>query len=131
MEQHCQVLPLPVFPTPIYEFLECLVIFVILHLIRKRLTDRPGMLFSVFAVLIGIQRYTIEQIRSISDRQLYYVFGQGFRQAELISIALIAGGLAGTLWLGIYYKKRPAVMPPPLSPRTVLLPDEDVDINNQ
>lgn len=131
MEQHCQVLPVPVFPTPIYEFLECFVIFLVLHLIRKQLTDRPGILFCVFAVLIGIQRYTIEQIRSVSDRQLYYVFGHGFRQAELISLGLIVAGLAGAVWLHSYYKKHPAAMPPPLLPASDEAHDEEVEILNQ
>ncbi len=123
MEQHCQVLPLPVFPTPLYEFMECFVIFLVLHFIRRRLTDRPGMLFFVFAILIGIQRYSIEQIRSISDRQLYYVFGHGFKQAELISIGLIVAGAIGVLWLSTYYKKYPAVIP------EALLPDPDIANN--
>jgi len=114
IEQHCQVLPVPVFPTPLYEFMECFAIFLILHFIRKQLTHKPGLLFFIFAVLIGIQRYTIEQIRSISDRQLYYVFGHGFKQAELISIALVVAGAIGAIWLNSYYNKHPAVMPGPL-----------------
>ena len=116
IEQHCQVLPMPVFPTPLYEFIECFIIFLILHFIRKGLTNKPGVLFFVFAILIGIQRYSIEQIRSISDRQLYYVLGHGFKQAELISIALVVAGIIGVISLNSYYKKHPAVMPPELAP---------------
>jgi phosphatidylglycerol:prolipoprotein diacylglycerol transferase len=114
IEQCCHVLAQPVYPTPLYEFLECVAIFFILGLLRKRLTDRPGMLFFVFAILIGIQRYTIEQIRSISDRDLYYVAGHWFRQAELISIALVVAGIAGVATLAWYYKKHPASKPEPL-----------------
>jgi prolipoprotein diacylglyceryl transferase len=124
IEQHCQVLPLPVFPTPMYEFLECFAIFLILHFIRKGLTNKPGILFFVFAILIGIQRYSIEQIRSISDRQLYYVFGHGFKQAELISIALVVIGIAATIWLNMYYRKHPAVMPPALPEPAAVAPEE-------
>jgi len=116
IEQHCQVLPMPVFPTPLYEFIECFIIFLILHFIRKGLTNKPGILFFVFAILIGIQRYSIEQIRSISDRQLYYVLGHGFKQAELISIGLIIAGIIGVIGLNNYYKKHPAIMPPALEP---------------
>ena len=116
IEAHCQQLPVPVFPTPLYEFLECTIIFLILHFLRKQLTNRPGILFFVFAILIGIQRYSIEQIRSISDRELYYVGGYGFKQAELISIALVIAGIAGVIWLQVYYKKNPAQIPPPLEP---------------
>ena len=113
-EQHCMVLPQPVYPTPLYEFLECLGIFIILHLLRKRLTNKPGMLFFVFAVFIGIQRYSIDQIRSISDRDTYPLLGHSFRQAELISMALVAIGIIGIVGLGAYYRKYPAQMPPVL-----------------
>jgi prolipoprotein diacylglyceryltransferase len=116
IESHCNELPQPVFPTPLYEFMECTVLFLILHFLRRRLTDKPGMLFFVFAILIGVQRYTIEQVRSISDRQLYNVFGMGFKQAELISIALIIAGIIGIVWLNSYYKKNPAQLPPALVP---------------
>lgn len=123
-ELHCQVLPLPVFPTPLYEFMECVVIFLILHFIRRQLTNKPGMLFFIFAILIGIQRYTIEQIRSISDRQLYYIFGHGFKQAEIISSLLVVAGVIGAIWLNSFYKKHPAVMPEPL-PALAELPEQD------
>ena len=113
-EEHCMALPVPVYPTPLYEFLECFTIFIILYSLRKRLTDKPGLMFMIFAVFIGIQRYSIEQIRSISDRDLYYVAGHGFKQAELISVALVLVGLLGIVGLGLYYKKHPAVMPPSL-----------------
>ncbi|MCW3127314.1 MAG: diacylglyceryl transferase [Bacteroidetes bacterium] len=113
-EQYCRELPLPVYPTPIYEFLECLGIFIILHFLRKSLTNKPGMLFFVFAIFIGIQRYAVEQIRSVSDRDTYPLLGHSFRQAELISIALILAGIIGVIGLALYYKKHPAQMPPPL-----------------
>ena len=114
-EEHCMMLPEPAYPTPIYEFIECSAICLILYLLRKRLTDKPGMLFMVFAVLIGVQRYSIEQIRSISDRDLYYIFGYGLKQAELISIILVIVGIGGIISLSQYYKRYPAVMPPPLA----------------
>lgn len=128
IEQHCQVLPMAVFPTPLYEFIECTIIFLILHFVRKKITDKPGMLFFIFAVLTGIQRYSIEQIRSISDRQLYYVFGYGFKQAELISMAMVIGGIIGVIWLNSYYKKHPAVMPLPLAPEPIA--DDDFIVND-
>ena len=128
IEAHCQVLPMPVFPTPLYEFIECTIIFLILHFVRKSITNKPGMLFFIFAVLTGVQRYSIEQIRSISDRQLYYVFGYGFKQAELISMAMVAGGIIGALSLNRHYKKHPAVMPLPLAPEP--LTEEDITIDN-
>ncbi len=125
-ELHCQVLSMPVFPTPMYEFIECTIIFFILHFIRKRLTDKPGLLFFIFAILIGIQRYSIEQIRSISDRQLYFVFGHGFKQAELISMALILAGIIGVAGLSRYYAAHPAVKPPALEPEPEPTDEQDI-----
>jgi phosphatidylglycerol:prolipoprotein diacylglycerol transferase len=104
-EAHCFVLPQPVFPTPIYEFLMCTAIFLILHVLRKRMTSTPGMLFFFFFILIGIQRYTIEQIRDLSGRGLYYVLGVGLKQSELISIILIIAGGFGMIWTWYYYTK--------------------------
>lgn len=105
MEEHCHMLAHAVYPTPIYEFLMCTTIFFILWEFRKRLTFKPGMLFTVFMVLIGIQRYSIEQLRDISGRDLYHVFGFALRQSELISIALFLAGIAGTAYLYARYKK--------------------------
>jgi phosphatidylglycerol---prolipoprotein diacylglyceryl transferase len=105
-EEHCMVLPQPVYPTSIYEFLECTAIFLILHGLRRRWTTRPGLLFLACWFMLGIQRYTIEQIRSISDRQLYHLAGHGFKQAELISIALVIIGAVGFWLLNNYYKRQ-------------------------
>src|SRR5690606_18522693 len=69
-EAHCMVLPNPVYPTPIYEFLMCLTIFFLLHFLRKKWTNKAGLLFWFFLPLLGIQRYTIEQIRDLSGRDL-------------------------------------------------------------
>ena len=94
--------------------MECFVIFLILHFIRERITNKPGLLFFIFAIMIGIQRYSIEQIRSISDRQLYHILGFGLKQAEIISIALVIAGIIGSIWLNSYYKRHPAQIPAPL-----------------
>jgi phosphatidylglycerol---prolipoprotein diacylglyceryl transferase len=103
-EPHCMVLPEAVYPTPIYEFLMCTAIFLILHLIRKRFYSMPGMLFFIFFVLIGIQRFSIEQIRDLGERNLYHIFNYGLKQAELISIILVISGIAGIIWTNFYYK---------------------------
>lgn len=114
VEETCKELPVPVYPTPVYEFLECTAIFLMLHLLRKRLTDKPGSLFFVFCILTGIQRYSIEQIRAVSERDTYPLFGHYFRQAELISIAMVVIGILGFIALLIYYGQHPARKPAPL-----------------
>ena len=103
-EEHCHFLANAVYPTPIYEFLMCTAVFLILWALRKRLTYKPGMLFTIFMILIGIQRYSIEQWRDLSGRGLYHVLGMGFKQSELISIALFLAGIAGTVYLYNRYK---------------------------
>ncbi len=88
--QYCSQLPIPVFPTPFYETLTCLVLFFILWYFRKRLTI-PGTLFALYLVLNGIERFLVENIRVNSK---YNIFGLHPTQAELISSGLvISGGL--------------------------------------
>jgi phosphatidylglycerol---prolipoprotein diacylglyceryl transferase len=82
----CRQLPQPVWPTPLYETLAGLGIFGVLMLLRTRLAH-PGMLTSVWLILIGIERFGIEQIR-VNSR-----YGVGLTQAELISILLILTGI--------------------------------------
>lgn len=105
-EAYCKELIPPVYPTPIYEFLQCSIIFLILWSLRKRFTNTPGVIFLLFCVLTGIQRYTIEQIRAVSSRDLYRVLGLDFKQAELISIAMIIAGIGGLVYLYFYYRKK-------------------------
>lgn len=104
--EHCYMLPAQVYPTPIYEFLMCTTICIILLALRKRLTYKPGMIFTLFMILIGIQRFGIEQWRAMSDRQPTMLFGVGFKQSEIISMVLFAAGIIGTVYLYNYYKKR-------------------------
>jgi phosphatidylglycerol:prolipoprotein diacylglycerol transferase len=105
-EMHCHYLSNPVYPTPLYEFLMCVAVFAILWMLRKRLTYQPFLLFCTFMMLIGIQRYSIEQLRDLSGRDLYHIFGMAFRQSEIISIVLFLTGLIGAVYLSRYYKKK-------------------------
>jgi len=87
--QYCSQLPIPVFPTPFYETLTCLVLFFILWYFRKRLTI-PGTLFGVYLILNGIERFLVENIRVNSK---YNIFGLHPTQAELISAGLVISGI--------------------------------------
>jgi phosphatidylglycerol---prolipoprotein diacylglyceryl transferase len=91
----CTELPQPVYPTPLYEVIMALAIFGFLWAIRKRIRI-PGMLFSIYLLLNGIERFLIESIRVNS---LYHLFGIAFTQAQLISSALIVTGLIGIFTL--------------------------------
>ena len=89
---YCTVLPDAVFPTSLYESLVCLLLFFLLWAIRRRLT-LPGLLFCIYAVLTGVERFLIEYIRVTPK---HTVFGWELTQAQLISLAFIVVGLAGT-----------------------------------
>ena len=97
---NCCQLANAAYPTPLYEFAMCATIFLILWAIRKRITYMPGMLFSVFMILIGIQRFTIEQLRDLSGRNTYSFLNIQLRQSEIISMVMTLAGiiLAAYLW---------------------------------
>jgi prolipoprotein diacylglyceryltransferase len=88
-DNYCNHLPLPVFPTPLYEIVISFILFGILWSLRKKFTT-PGRLFAVYLILNGIERFLIEHIR-VNSR--YHFFGLNPTQAEIISIGLITAGL--------------------------------------
>ncbi len=89
---YCRTLPVPVFPTPLYEFVACLLIFGILWQLRKKL-HAPLSLFGVYLILNGIERYMVESIR-VNVKMDWGAWHP--TQAELIALCLI---LAGVLML--------------------------------
>ncbi len=96
--KYCRALPQPVFPTSFYETLMCTFLFLLLWGIRKRIST-PGIVFSIYLILTGIERFFIELIRVNS---VYDVFGFHPTQAEIISILLI---LTGSIMI-IYLKNK-------------------------
>lgn len=94
--KYCRTLPQPVFPTPFYETVTCALLFLFLWLIRRKI-KKPGIMFSIYLILNGIERFFIETIRVNST---YSLFGLHPTQAELISSALVIAGLAGILIFG-------------------------------
>ncbi len=90
---YCNKLPLPVFPTPIYETLMGLFIFSILWFLRKRIKI-AGMMFFLYLSLNGIERFLIENIRVNTE---FPVFGMMMSQAEIIGLVLIAVGILGMI----------------------------------
>ena len=85
----CSVLPLPVYPTPIYEVIVCFILFLILWRIRREI-KLPGMMFGIYLMMNGLERFFIELIRVNTK---YHVAGISFTQAELISSILFVCGL--------------------------------------
>lgn len=88
IDKYCMELAQPVYPTPIYEVILAFIIFLILWKIRKRI-KLPGMMFGIYLMFNGLERFFIELIRVNSK---YTVAGIPFTQAELISSLLFIGG---------------------------------------
>lgn len=87
---YCGVLPVSVFPTPIYEFFTCMILFAILWGLRTKM-NYPLQLFGIYLIMNGLERFFIEKIR------VNYKYDLGFiqpTQAEIISTVLVITGLA-------------------------------------
>lgn len=84
--------PLPRHPSQLYEFLlEGVVLFTVLWILKNR-GFRAGVVTSMFLMLYGIFRFTLEFVRE-PDVQLGYILGP-FTMGQLLSSAMIAAGLA-------------------------------------
>ncbi|MBM4177013.1 MAG: prolipoprotein diacylglyceryl transferase [Ignavibacteria bacterium] len=82
-------------PTPVYEFILAVIIFLILWKIRKK-NFPDGNLFMYFLILHGLSRFAVEFIR-INPQLLF-----GLSEAQIISVILILIGITGI----IFYKKK-------------------------
>lgn len=89
--EYCTVLPDGVFPTSLYESAVCLLLFGVLWALRRRLKT-PGLLFYIYALMIGVERFLIEYIR-VTPRHEFW--GWTLTQAQLISLACILIALTG------------------------------------
>lgn len=89
IEKYGQVVP--VHPTQLYEVGLSTLIFFLLWRIRK--ADRaPGWLFMLWLALAGVERFVVEFFRAKDDR----FFGI-LTLAQIISLAIVAAGIAGML----------------------------------
>ncbi len=88
--KYCTVLPFPVYPTSFYESVICILLFFFLWSIRKKI-KAPGMMFGIYMILAGVERFFIELIRVNTK---YNIGGFQFTQAELISVLMVIGGAA-------------------------------------
>jgi phosphatidylglycerol---prolipoprotein diacylglyceryl transferase len=86
--KYCNYLPVPVFPTPLYEFLACTLLFFVLWFLRKRVV-LAGRLAAIYLVFNGVERFFIEKIRINTT---YNILGFHPTQAEIISVLLIIAG---------------------------------------
>jgi len=86
---YCNQLPMPVYPTALYEILMCLVLFFVLWAIRKKIKI-PGQLAGIYLIFNGTERFFIEKIR-VNTKYEFLPFHP--TQAEIISFLLIIGGI--------------------------------------
>ncbi len=85
---YCSVLPVSVFPTPIYEAITCIILFFVLWALRKRLKHTLQM-FGTYLIFVGVERFFVELIR------VNYKYDWGFihpTQAEILSVVLVVVG---------------------------------------
>jgi phosphatidylglycerol:prolipoprotein diacylglycerol transferase len=86
-----------VHPTPVYETLAMGIAGVVLWRLRDRFA--PGVLFGLYLIFAGIERFLVEFIRRNEDVVV------GLTQAQLIALAMLALGA------GIVATRRPAPSP--------------------
>ncbi|MGI8462437.1 MAG: prolipoprotein diacylglyceryl transferase [Solirubrobacterales bacterium] len=79
-----------VHPTPVYESLTMFVIAAVLWRLRDRF--RPGILFALYLVLAGLERFLVEFVRR-NEAVL-----AGLTLAQLVSLAMIVAGIA---WIAV------------------------------
>ncbi|MBU3744389.1 MAG: prolipoprotein diacylglyceryl transferase, partial [Sediminibacterium sp.] len=85
---YCMQLPQPVYPTALYEIVMCLLLFVVIWFLRKKIRI-PGQLAGLYLMLNGAERFLIEQIR-VNTR--YESLPLQPTQAQIISTLLLLSG---------------------------------------
>jgi len=88
-DDYCTQLPIPVFPTPLYEIIMGVSLFSFLWFIRKRF-KYAGQMFAIYLVVNGLERFAIESIRVNTT---YNIGNFHPTQAQLISSSLVIIGV--------------------------------------
>ena len=93
--KYCHQLPYLVYPTSLYEALFGILAFFLLWNIRKHI-QIPGLLFCIYLILNGIERFLIETIR-ITEK--YNILWIDLTQAQVIGFIICIIGLTGVIYL--------------------------------
>ncbi len=101
-EGYCTELPYPVFPTPFYETMMAIGLFFILWKLSKSIKI-PGVLFFIYMIFNGFERFWIEKIRINND--FLTIGGWTMTQAELISMLMFVAGITGIIVLQKRYRR--------------------------
>jgi phosphatidylglycerol:prolipoprotein diacylglycerol transferase len=91
----CYELANPVWPTPLYECVVSIALFVGLWAIRKRI-NTAGILFFIYLIVNGLERFFVEKVRINTTCE---IFGAKITQAEIISTLLVLAGIVGIILL--------------------------------
>jgi len=86
---YCNQLPEGVYPTTFYEVIIMFLLFLIVWMVRKKITQ-PGIITGVYFLFAGGERFFIEKIR-VNNKYTFLPFQP--TQAELISVILIILGI--------------------------------------
>src|SRR6185312_16260172 len=92
---YCNQLVYGVYPTPFYEAVLCIGLFLAMWFFRKKIIT-PGAMFCLYLVLNGGERLMIECMR-INRR--YPILGMNMTQAQIIGALMVLGGFAGFAYL--------------------------------
>lgn len=90
--EYCNKLAVPVYPTPVYEFIICMALCGLLIFAGRKFT-LAGRLSGLYLMLVGSERFFIEKIRVNAH---YTWWGIHFTQAEALSVGLFICGVV--LW---------------------------------
>jgi phosphatidylglycerol---prolipoprotein diacylglyceryl transferase len=102
--EFCTELVPGVYPTPLYETSAAILIFIFLWRMRKKWVT-PGVMFAIYMIFNGIERFLIEKIR-VNNKGNY--LGIEMTQAEFISVLFILAGIV-LLWYVKRTKSSPHV----------------------
>lgn len=94
----CNQLVKVVYPTSFYEAVLCIGLFLLMWMFRKKIVT-PGVMFFTYLVANGTERLLMEFIR-VNYR--YQILGLYLTQAQVIGGVIVAGGLAGFLYLAFH-----------------------------
>jgi len=86
---YCNQLPEGVYPTTFYEVIIMFILFLIVWMVRKKITQ-PGIITGIYFIFAGGERFFIEKIR-VNNKYIFLPFQP--TQAELISVILIILGI--------------------------------------
>lgn len=98
---HCNQLAYGVSPTPFYEAILCIGFFFLMWTMRRKIM-LPGLMFCLYLVLCGAERFLIEFIRVNPG---YLVIGLHLTQAQIIAGLMLLGGAIGFFYLFFVRRK--------------------------